>query len=669
MQVGLDSIPLAAAKTGVGHYTYELACALARVAPEHGFDLISPFPLRSSVGESDAAAALNNLRLVRVKCESLQQRWWKVGLPAYVAQTGLDLFHGTNYCVPLWGGCRTVMTIHDLTLYLYPETYQQHVLQRMRHRLPVMARTANLIITPSESVRREVCEHLPVEPSKVIAIPEAARPIFRRASREQIAEVRRRLDVAEEFILFVGTIEPRKNLLMLVRAFEEVLKETSSSPQLVIAGGLGWQNDDLYAHIAKAGIGDRVRFTGYVSDEDLCALYSSCRACVYPSLYEGFGLPPLEAMACGAPVITSRIASIVETVGDAARLVAPDDMQSLTRAILDLLRDEAERRHFAVAGRARAAEFTWEKTARATLEVYNLALAKERSRFWGYVNWGGGRMARIHNPDVTVETLADKIREGTKQTASTSTPAESDDPVPLSIPSHVERAPATFSDSPTDARSSSVQLNYPTLVLQPEFRPDPEDHYHVNDLAQYHDHAFIENAYRAILKRLPNTADFNHHLDNLRLGNIDKIEVLMSIRYSPEGQAAGVRIDGLWLPALMRRIRNLPIIGYFAQFCAGLVRLPRIVTRQRQLEAQIFAQQQQIIDHYNARLAEISAAHAHVNEALGQPAGASETMTALQQQGQTNDVEQDLEAGRKEMRARVVEPGGGSANRERTAKI
>ena len=175
----------------------------------------------------------------------------------------------------------------------------------------------------------------------------------------------------------MGTIEPRKNLITLVKALDEILRTTSWRPQLVIAGKEGWLSDELFSYIQRSGVAEHIRFIGYVSDPDLRALYSSCRMCVYPSLYEGFGLPPLEAMACGAPVITSRIPSIMETVGTAASLVSPTDVQGLAQAITQLLEDENKRSHFASAGIQRAAEFTWEKTARATLDVYEEALKRE----------------------------------------------------------------------------------------------------------------------------------------------------------------------------------------------------------------------------------------------------------------------------------------------------
>jgi glycosyltransferase involved in cell wall biosynthesis len=376
MRIGLDGIPLKYLKTGVGHYTFEVARRLAIDSPRDEFDLVSPHPFISQPGGEGEDVWPPNLRAVRVHANLLERRWWTIGLPRYIRRHGLALFHGTNFEVPLWQRCPTVLTIHDLSLLLYPQTHRSRLVLRSRALLPLMSRAATMIVTVSESVRREVCEHLRVSPEKVVAVPNAARRLFRPTPSGQTVEVRRRLGVEDEFLLYVGTVEPRKNLLTLVRAFVELLRATDSRPQLVIAGKKGWLSDDLYAHIKESGAADRILLTGYVTDDELRALYSSCRAFVYPSLYEGFGLPPLEAMACGAPVIASDIPSIREVTGEAARLVDPLNVNALAQSILALLRDDGERQHLSSAGLRRAAEFSWERTARSIREVYDETLRR-----------------------------------------------------------------------------------------------------------------------------------------------------------------------------------------------------------------------------------------------------------------------------------------------------
>jgi glycosyltransferase involved in cell wall biosynthesis/SAM-dependent methyltransferase len=666
MYVGLDSIPLAGPKTGIGHYTFELARGLALVAPEDEFELVSPFRVESAHNGGTEAKLPDNLQIVHALAGGLKQRWWTIGLPLYVRRMAFDLFHGTNYSVPLWNRCPTVLTIHDLTLYLYPETFQQHVLHRARRRLPIMARTATRIITPSEQVRREVCEHLEVKPEKVVAIPEAARHSFYRVNAEQTIEARRRLGVEDEFILFVGTIEPRKNLLTLVRAFEQIIRETALRPQLVIAGGHGWQADEFYSHIKRSGIGDRIHFTGYVKDDELRALYSSCRVCVYPSLYEGFGLPPLEAMSCGAPVVTSRIPCIMETVGTAARTVVPTDVHALAQAIIEMLRDENMRRHFSDAGLKRAAAFTWEQTAHATLDVYRAVLGVNGNRRTPKRQQQRNiPVRRIYEPDISTVTLARRAADKAEQKNSDDEP---------------ERFSAALSSHNPVAPSANVSSD----DRETKFEPRADDRYHVNDLVSFEDEEFVRNAYRAILKRVPDAAGFDFYLKSLRTANLDKIEILAKLRFSPEGRAKRVHVEGLRLPALMRSASNLPLVGRFVR----LVLLPsRVSAQYQQLTYQITRQGEELdkqreelnrrSEEFKRQAADIADAlettqagtakalatfseslkanDASAAEALRCVAEASQTLTA--QQRQVNRLRTDLEKARDEMRARIIEFG------------
>lgn len=379
MYLGLDGLPLTAAKTGVGHYTYELARALASLDPSIQIEMIYPstYPaIRLDDGHKPEPAPAN-LKLNRVRVGALGRHWWSAGLPRYIRRNKLDLFHGTNYDIPLWRGCATVLTIHDLSQLLHPETHAKRSVQRARRRLPLMARTADAIITPSESVRGEVSELLKANPDKIFAIPESARTCFRPLPFAATGEARSRLGIGDDFLLTVGTLEPRKNLSVLVTAFAEVASaRPQSKTQLVIAGGRGWLSVSLFEVIKKSPVRERIVLTGYLHDDELQALYSSCRAFVYPSIHEGFGLPPLEAMACGAPVVASRIPSLEETTGGAALLFDPKSVGELRRNILELLDNENARRELSVAGQRRAAEFSWEKTARQTLQVYAEAVKR-----------------------------------------------------------------------------------------------------------------------------------------------------------------------------------------------------------------------------------------------------------------------------------------------------
>jgi glycosyltransferase involved in cell wall biosynthesis len=376
MSIALDGLPLTTPKTGVGHYTFELALALAARAPANEFELVYPssYPTIELHANPAASVLPQNLKLERVPVGPLARHWWSNGLPRYVRRNSIELFHGTNYDVPLWRRCPSVLTIHDLSLLLHPETHQKRSVRRARRRLPLMARTADAIIVPTECVRAEVCEHLKILREKVFAIPEAARASFRPTDAAQAAAVRQRLGVRENFLLAVGTIEPRKNLLLLLSAFEALKRiQPDSDLQLVIAGGHGWLSGPLFEALEKSPARNRILLTDYLHDDDLRGLYSSCRAFVYPSIYEGFGLPPLEAMACGAPVIASRIPTLIETLGSAARFFDPRSSEQLVESIIQVTTDHDLRQGLIIAGLRQAEKFSWERTAQATLEVYEVA--------------------------------------------------------------------------------------------------------------------------------------------------------------------------------------------------------------------------------------------------------------------------------------------------------
>ena len=377
MNIALDGMPLVSQLTGVGHYTLELARNLALVAPTDSFTLVSPQPMLPSTLEAIQSPSVPNLSHVTLARGAWNRRWWSVSLPRYLSRNAFDLFHGTNYEIPLWSRRPSVVTIHDLSLLLHSDAHERHLVRRARWHLPLMVKAASIIITPSNSVKTEVCETFKLDPEKVSVTPEAPRRSFRRRQDGEISKLRRRLGIPQDFVLYVGTIEPRKNLRRFVEAFERLLR-TSLSLKLVIAGGQGWLMDDFTSYIRRKGLQDVVCLTGYLEDQDLGALYSSCKAFVYPSLYEGFGLPPLEAMACGAPVICSRIPALIETVGTAARLIDPYNVDDLAQAMFELLSDDRVQEHYARLGIAHVQKFSWEQTALRTLEVYRYAEKKRK---------------------------------------------------------------------------------------------------------------------------------------------------------------------------------------------------------------------------------------------------------------------------------------------------
>jgi glycosyltransferase involved in cell wall biosynthesis len=376
MRVALDAIPLVAAKTGIGHYTNALAECLARLHPDHQYDLLSPFDFEFAAGNGTP----NNLNKRFFPVRGPFRKWWLVGLPAMLQLSPLDVFHGTNYCIPVYAPCPTVVTIHDLSLFVQAHTHETANVTRGKRRIPLMAKRATMIIAPSEWTKQETIAHLGIMPEKIRVIFEAAREGMTPLPMSECQSVLERHQIATPYLLYVGTIEPRKNLLTLIRAYDNLLKTTTHRPQLVLCGGRGWLFEEVFALVEELKLQDMVRFTGYVADEDLPALYSAAELFLYPSLYEGFGLPPLEAMACGTPVITSNVSSLPEVVGNAGLMHDPHDHRALTQAVANLLGDAQVREHYRRAGLEQAARFSWERASHETQAVYDEVFVKWKKR-------------------------------------------------------------------------------------------------------------------------------------------------------------------------------------------------------------------------------------------------------------------------------------------------
>lgn len=374
MRVALDAIPLVAAKTGIGHYTDALATELARIHSDHEYILVSPFDFALPA----PGVIPPNLSRMFLPVRSVFRRWWLIGLPAFLQISPFDIFHGTNYCIPIFAPCPTVVTIHDLSLFRRSSTHEDENVRRGKRRIPLMVRRATRIIAPSEWTRREILEHFQVDPALVRVIPEGARREMRPLPSEECAEVLRKHGITTPYLLFVGTIEPRKNLPILLRAYDELLRATPHRPKLILCGGNGWKNEEVYRLVEELKLKEMVRFLGYVGDEDLPALYSAADCFLYPSVYEGFGLPPLEAMACGVPVITSDASSLPEVVGENGLTHSPHDYLGLTTLIARILGDKGTSDHYRQAGLDRSRIFSWDRAARETQALYDEVFVASR---------------------------------------------------------------------------------------------------------------------------------------------------------------------------------------------------------------------------------------------------------------------------------------------------
>jgi glycosyltransferase involved in cell wall biosynthesis len=362
--IGFDATPLEVRqRSGVSHYAEQLLAALVARDDGRRYALLAGRPLNGHIPSGSLGQIgpqLPNRTL-----------WMQLVLPRTLAALRPELCHFTNSIAPLATNCPFVVTLHDMSLFLHPSMQPLKSLLLVRTILRAVAQRASAVITVSHSARRDILSGLRgLRPAKVHVVYEAAAPEYRVMGHSGEPErVRRKYGLQLPFVLFVGTIEPRKNLGRLLEAFA-LLRRKGRPERLVLAGQLGWKYDSLLRQIDESGASQAVRLLGYVPDEDLPALYNLARAVAFPSLYEGFGLPILEGMACGTPVLTSNRSSMAELSGEAALQVDPTQTEALAAGLEQLVADEAVREHYRAAGLARAAEFSWARAAEETVRVY-----------------------------------------------------------------------------------------------------------------------------------------------------------------------------------------------------------------------------------------------------------------------------------------------------------
>ena len=303
-------------------------------------------------------------------------------LEAELRRNPVDVLH-VQFTAPPFAPCPVVTTIHDLSFEHLPETFKRRSRAQLRLTVRRTARKAVLILTLSEFSRRDIIETYAVDPERVIVTPAAAPTHFKPVGDEiDLKAMRARYGISANYLLSLGSIQPRKNLTRLIDAFVSLRKARPNAdlPQLVIAGKRGWLDDDVFRAAQQDSLGGAVKFIGYVPEEDLPALFSGATCFVYPSYFEGFGLPVLEAMQCGAPVIAGNQTSLPEVAGDAALLFDPFDTKALGAAILRVIDHPDYRAELRLRGLKRAAEFSWIATARLTLKAYESAAAGRGTR-------------------------------------------------------------------------------------------------------------------------------------------------------------------------------------------------------------------------------------------------------------------------------------------------
>ncbi len=301
---------------------------------------------------------------VRVAWEQLVQPWTLRRIEA-------DLVHGPVFIAPFIAPCPAVVTIHDLSFIRFPAMFRPANRLYLTLMARLSARRARRLIAVSAHAAAETVQLLGVPPERIDVVYHGVDPVFRPLPDDEVAAFRQRQGAPERFVLFLGTLEPRKNLIRLLEAFARIY---NAKIKLVLAGGKGWLYDELFARVEDLGLEEAVIFPGYVDAKDLPLWYNAATVVAYPSLYEGFGLPVLEAQACGTPVLTSNVSSLPEAAGDAALKVDPYDVDALAEGLNRMLTDASLRRELRERGLAHARQFSWTRTAQETARVYRRAL-------------------------------------------------------------------------------------------------------------------------------------------------------------------------------------------------------------------------------------------------------------------------------------------------------
>ena len=399
MRIAIDYTPAIRQGAGIGRYTRGLVNALMEIDAENEYVLLVVGKRQEARGKKQEArhntehgtrntkhgrhpascllhpASLPpnfRPRYIPLPHRLLTILWHRLRLPlpAETFTGPLDLFHSPDFALPPLRRARGLITVHDLAFLRVPECADPGLRAYLSKVVPRSIARADHVLADSQNTKRDLMELLDVPGERVSVVPAGVEPRFRPV--EDAAErqrVRRRYALDEPFILSLGTLEPRKNYVRLIEAHAQLRRQMFHAPELAIVGGKGWLYEDIFAAAQKWGDG-RVRFLGFVPDEDLPALYSLAALFAFPSLYEGFGLPPLEAMACGTPVVCSDRPSLPETAGEAALMVDAQDVGGLAAAMRRALEEPALRAELIGKGFAQANRFTWEKAAEKLLAAY-----------------------------------------------------------------------------------------------------------------------------------------------------------------------------------------------------------------------------------------------------------------------------------------------------------
>lgn len=351
--------------TGIGTYTENLLKHLLNIDSENNYNLYWS-------GDNFEDYRKDNTKIIMTSKK--HQRFFQVNyFPSNLKKENIDLYHVPQNGIGLYKDieCKTVCTIHDLIPYIMPETVGRGYLLKFLKEMPDIISNSTGILTVSQYSKDDILRYFPIDPDKIFVTPLAANKCYKPLDKELCKRfILNKYNIKDPFILYLGGFSDRKNVDSLIKAFSKVYKDLDKEHKLVILGSYRDSSQKLVKLVDDLNMEDKIIFAGFIPNEDLPSFYNACEAFVYPSLYEGFGLPPLEAMSCKAPVISSNLTSIPEVVGDCGILIDPYKPDSLRDAMGTLLNDDDLKDTLAIKGYLHSKNYSWENTAKKTLEAY-----------------------------------------------------------------------------------------------------------------------------------------------------------------------------------------------------------------------------------------------------------------------------------------------------------
>jgi glycosyltransferase involved in cell wall biosynthesis len=370
MKIAIDTLPLLSPLTGVGYYTWKISEALRKIGPQHEYTYYYGYYSPRLIRPGEKSESLYRLKELTLQIPLVKHAVRNMkDLVNYFSTRTFDLYFEPNFVPLKISSRRIVVTVPDFSFALFPEWHTEDKVRYFKRQFWKKIGKANRIIVISDFIKNEAAKHFGLPGDRLTTIHLGIdHDLYKGRSAHELVSLRTAYALPERFILFVGSIEPRKNLKKLLLAYRDLSPHWRKNFKLLLAGFKGWENEEIMALIAE--LDQDVKYLGYVPEEELGRLYNFASLFVYPSLYEGFGLPPLEAMACGCPVVVSHAASLPEICGEAAHYVDPQDVESIGAGIEKVLGDDAYRKDLIAKGLARAGQFTWEKSAREHLRLF-----------------------------------------------------------------------------------------------------------------------------------------------------------------------------------------------------------------------------------------------------------------------------------------------------------